>query len=521
MFISSIDTQKHTNTTYAILAVLAETREQLDAIQTDRDDDVDDLSRKIQELQSELDALRADRMKNEALYKINIRESEEQNEALQKQLLAVQRSLTANEQAEEQFDELVDEIIADAAMTSDARHGGDLVSINSGGEESTTSLTLDEEGNGSGCHLSAASNKKPQKSLSSRHIALSSFNGHESLASLASHGTTSSKIGDARVIARLRRQLSRSLQRMEALTNQAVVIKQSSDAVIAGVRQECEVQLEERTKNEVILLNQIAAMDKKHSKEKIELQNKMEDKEREITNLQESSDIYQEALRELEGTLQQLTAIGSATAAVEQGETADGEEKHLAASEAAKSAARDMFKLEECIAALAKENAALKEKYDDDMKEKEQQIKWLEEENYLQQREISSLTKAATEGCDDNFSVTSGRSAVSLDLHDLQGNSGHEDTGNKGNKLSDGNAREQLREMKMKSVAGGLGGARTSHQGRRKPRKNAINEAGTNEASSDYMRRMHESWSPEGHFGTGGSVDGLIRQAGDLAVVEE
>ena len=506
--------------------MLAETRKQLDAIQIDRDTDIDGLSRKIQELQSELDALRADRMKSESLYKINIRESEEQNEALQKQLLAVQRSLTANEQAEEQFDELVDEIIADAAMTSDARHGSDLVSINSGGEESTTSLTLDQDlGNGSGSHLSAASNKKPQKSLSSRHIALSSYNGHESLASLASHGTTSSKIGDARVIARLRRQLSRSLQRMEALTNQAVVIKQSSDAVIAGVRQECEVQLEERTKNEVILLNQIAAMDEKHTQERNELKNKMEDKEREITNLQESSDFYQEALRELEGTLQQLTAIGSATAtataSVEQGETADGEEKDLAASEAAKSAARDMFKLEESIAALAKENEELKKKYDDDIKEKEQQIKWLEEENYLQQKEISSLTKAAMEGGDDNFSVTSGRSAMSLDLHDLQGNSGHESTGNRGNKSSDGNAREQLREMKMMSVAGGLGGARISHQGARKPRKNTINEAGTKEASSDYMRRMHESWSPEGHFGTGGSVDGLIRQAGDLAVVEE
>ena len=504
--------------------MLAETREQLDAIQTDHDADVDGLSRKIQELQSELDALRADRLKSESLYKINIRESEEQNEALQKQLLAVQRSLTANEQAEEQFDELVDEIIADAAMTSDARHGSDLISINSGGEESATSLTLDHDsGNGSGSHLSAASNKKPQKSLSSKHIALSSFNGHESLASLASHGTTSSKIGDARVIARLRRQLSRSLQRMEALTNQAVIIKQSSDAVIAGVRQECEVQLEERTKNEVMLLNQIAAMDEKHTQEKSEMQNKMVDKEREITNLQESSDFYQEALRELEGTLQQLTAIGSATATVEQGETAGGEEKHLAASEAAKSAARDMFKLEESIAALAKENEELKKSYDDAMQEKEQQIKWLEEENYLQQREISSLTKAATEGGDDNFSVTSGRSAMSLDLHDLQGNNGHEDTCNKGNRPSGGSAREQLREMKMKSVAGGLGGARTSHQGRRKPRKNAIpvNEAGTNEASSDYMRRMHESWSPEGHFGTGGSVDGLIRQAGDLAVVEE
>lgn len=509
--------------TYAIHAVLAETREQLDAIQADHDADVDGLSRKIQELQSELDALRADRLKSESLYKINIRESEEQNEALQKQLLAVQRSLTANEQAEEQFDELVDEIIADAAMTSDARHGSDLVSINSGGEESTTSLTLDQDsGNGSGSHLSAASNKKPQKSLSSKHIALSSFNGHESLASLASHGTTSSKIGDARVIARLRRQLSRSLQRMEALTNQAVIIKQSSDAVIAGVRQECEVQLEERTKNEVMLLNQIAAMDEKHTDEKSEMQNKMVDMEREITNLQESSDFYQEALRELEGTLQQLTAIGSATATVEQGETAGGEEKHLAASEAAKSAARDMFKLEESIAALAKENEELKKKYDDDMKETEQQIKWLEEENYLQQREISSLTKAATEGGDDNFSVTSGRSAISLDLHDLQGNSGHEDTCNKfKHESSDGNAREQLREMKMMSVAGGLGGARISHQGGRKPRKNAINEAGTNEASSDYMRRMHESWSPEGHFGKGGSVDGLIRQAGDLAVVEE
>ena len=507
--------------------VLAETRKQLDAIQIDHDADVDGLSRKIQELQSELDALRADRMKSESLYKINIRESEEQNEALQKQLLAVQRSLTANEQAEEQFDELVDEIIADAAMTSDARHGSDLVSINSGGEESTTSLTLDQDlGNGSGSHLSAASNKKPQKSLSSRHIALSSYNGHESLASLASHGTTSSKIGDARVIARLRRQLSRSLQRMEALTNQAVVIKQSSDAVIAGVRQECEVQLEERTKNEVILLNQIAAMDEKHTQERNELKNKMEDKEREITNLQESSDFYQEALRELEGTLQQLTAIGSATATVhvEQGETADGEEKDLAASEAAKSAARDMFKLEESIAALAKENEELKKKYDDDMKEKEKHIKWLEEENYLQQREISSLTKAATEseGGDDSFSVTSGRSAMSLDLHDLQGISGCVDSGDKlKHESSDGNARDQLRGMKMKSVAGGLGGGRSSHKGVRKPRKNATKETGTAGTDSDHMRRMHESWSPEGHFGTGGSADGLIRQAGDLAVVEE
>ena len=504
--------------------MLAETREQLDAIQVDHDADVDDLSRKIQELQSELDALRADRLKSESLYKINIRESEEQNEALQKQLLAVQRSLAANEQAEEQFDELVDEIIADAAMTSDARRSSDLMSINSGGEESATSLTLDQDsGNGSGGHLNAASNKKPQKSHNFNHVALSSFNGHESLASLASHGTTSSKIGDARVIARLRRQLSRSLQRMEALTNQATIIKQSSDAAIAGVRQECEIQLEERTKNEVMLLNQIAAIDEKHTKERSELQNKMEDKEREITNLQESSDFYQEALRELEGTLQQLTAICSATATVEQGEIAEGE-KHLAASEAAKSAARDMFKLEESIAALTKENEELKKKYDDDMKAKEKHIKWLEEENYLQQREISSLTNAATEGegGDDSFSVTSGRSAMSLDLHDLQGISGCVDSGSKlRHESSDGNARDQLRGMKMKSVAGGLGGGRSSHKGVRKPRKNATKETGTAGTDSDHMRRMHESWSPEGHFGTGGSADGLIRQAGDLAVVEE
>lgn len=467
--------------------VLGETRKQLGAIQSEYNTDVEELSQQVRKLQSELNDAKATQRKEAAMHKINIRESEEENESLRKQLHNIQQSIMVNEEVEQQFDELVDEIIADATHTSSVRETGeesisgnhDSASIMSAGEDSTTSLTLDHAVGG-----------LPSTPKSAKKQILSSFSGHDSIASLASHGTTQSRMGDARVVARVKRQLSRALQRMEMLTNQMAAVKQSCDKIIGSIRQECEVQLDQQTRNEVELLNQLSELEDKFEADRTRMDAELQHKEDEMVNLRESADFYQEALRELEGTIQhlqsQLVAYGGGTMA---DDTANGDK----AGAAARSAARDMLKLEESLEAVKRENELLKKNHNAEMNKKDQQIKWLEEENYGKDQSIQSLTATATSPKDDDGSIT-----------------GTHGTSGRGRGASFGDTkdmRSQMKNLRMISGATGLDGD-SGRTGCRKP----VDENTTESAADDIVKNMHQSWSPEGHLGRRGSAEVLMKQ---------
>ena len=486
------------NNVLSVSVVLGETRQQLGVIESEHNAEVEELSQQVQKLKTELNKAKASQLKEAAISKINLRESEEENESLRKQLYSIQRSIMANEEVEQQFDDLVDEIIADAVHTNSVREiseesvsgNQDSASIMSTGGDSATSLTLDHAVSGV-----PSSPPSPKKQL------LNSFNGHESVMSLASHGTTQSKMGDARVVARLKRQLSRALQRMETLTNQMAVVKMSCDKIIASIRKECEMQLEVQTRNEIELLNQLSEMEEEFKADRGRMESELQHKEIDIVNLRESADFYQEALRDLEGTVENLQSELAARG----GDTmADDDVNCDDAGAAARSAARDMLKLEESLEAIKKENEMLQKKYKEHLKKWVQKEKWLEQENDIKKQTIESLkaaaaatAAAATAEGDDEDTMTS---AHSLDMEDISGRRRRAASVNESRDM-----RSQMKNMRMMSAAGGFDGVAGK----------------TPSTDFDFVQNMHESWSPEGHLGRMGSAELLLKQQEKLDQVSE